>query len=122
MSPLIDVSLVLLIFFMMTATVGSAVSLIKTPEAREGTQLTSDQSMLWIGVQMSKDRQPQPIYSMGMGSKGADANDTNLTLPQLLQRIGARLSEFSIIYSRSCCKVMLTRLFTVCEYESGHSF
>jgi biopolymer transport protein ExbD len=66
MIPLIDVSLVLLIFFMMTAAVSSASSLIKTPQAFEGTGLTRDENMLWIGIDRASDN--SVFYSIGHGN------------------------------------------------------
>jgi biopolymer transport protein ExbD len=76
MIPLIDVSLVLLIFFMMTAAVGAGLfSAIETPRARH--QLAKlDEGMFWIGmdrkgpdgtVEKGPDGQPLPWYSLGKG-------------------------------------------------------
>src|SRR5216683_1145483 len=42
MIPLIDVSLVLLLFFMMTASVATAAALVNTPEASYGAQAAAD--------------------------------------------------------------------------------
>ncbi len=67
MIPLIDVSLVLLIFFMMTATV-AAIGDINTPEA-EHVALIAPQ-MYWIGVvpgQTNADGTPTYTYSLGKG-------------------------------------------------------
>jgi biopolymer transport protein ExbD len=65
MIPLIDVSLVLLIFFMMTAAVSSGVfSPIPTPEAKH--QLASiSTDMLWLGIE-KKDG--AVLYSLGKDS------------------------------------------------------
>lgn len=62
MIPLIDISLVLLIFFMMTATISSGIMApIKTPETSYPTGvLSADQ--FWIGVD-TKDK--QTVYSLG---------------------------------------------------------
>ena len=51
MIPLIDISLVLLIFFMMTATISSGVfANIKTPSARHQLSVISEGS-LWVGIE-----------------------------------------------------------------------
>jgi biopolymer transport protein ExbD len=63
MIPLIDVSLVLLIFFMMTASVIAAGSLINTPVAEFGNLVTATQ--LWIGIDRQADG--SPLYSIGAG-------------------------------------------------------
>jgi biopolymer transport protein ExbD len=75
MIPLIDISLVLLIFFMMTATVSSGLlSAINTPGARRQVEAIS-KDMYWVGIDRQKgptgalekgpDGQPVPIYSVG---------------------------------------------------------
>jgi biopolymer transport protein ExbD len=65
MIPLIDISLVLLIFFMMTAAVGSASSLFATPRA-EYLLLNSEPEMWWIGIHHNGDP-PTAKYSLGKG-------------------------------------------------------
>jgi biopolymer transport protein ExbD len=85
MIPLIDVSLVLLIFFMMTATVGSAASLINTPVAAEGSLLAGDQRMLWVGIDRGADG--QPVYALGRGDKLPAEEDRNLSEAELLQHL-----------------------------------
>jgi biopolymer transport protein ExbD len=82
MIPLIDVSLVLLIFFMMTTTVGTAASLIKIPKAVEGTQVKSDAGMLWIGIDRGADN--RPFYSIGQGDSPPAEGDRRLDNQQLL--------------------------------------
>jgi biopolymer transport protein ExbD len=72
MIPLIDVSLVLLIFFMMTAAISSGVfSNIATPEARH--QLTTiDADMYWFGIHNGTDddtKQEGLVYSLGKDSE-----------------------------------------------------
>lgn len=72
MIPLIDVSLVLLIFFMMTATV-AAVSGINTPEA-EHLLLNISPESYWIGVQPGQpDRDGQkPRFTYSLGNDKAE--------------------------------------------------
>ncbi len=75
MIPLIDISLVLLIFFMMTASVSSGLlSPIQTPAAQHQLQ-TPSQDSYWVGIE-TKDRtgnesrddkgRPRPWYSLGI--------------------------------------------------------
>jgi biopolymer transport protein ExbD len=66
MIPLIDISLVLLIFFMMTAAVGGAGALFNTPQA-EYLLLNSKPDMWWIGIHY---RNGQPEYSLGKDDAG----------------------------------------------------
>ena len=71
MIPLIDVSLVLLIFFMMTAAVSSGVfSSIATPQAQH--QLASiDSDMYWLGIHKGEDKEANEsgvLYSLGKDS------------------------------------------------------
>jgi biopolymer transport protein ExbD len=75
MIPLIDISLVLLIFFMMTASVSSGFfSPIKTPPAKHQLGAIA-KDMLWVGidtkdkdgkVQNGADGKPAPFYSLGV--------------------------------------------------------
>ena len=66
MIPLIDVSLVLLVFFIMTtAAVGGVTSFIRTPPA-EHRLLAIDKNMIWIGI----DREDgQYAYFLGQGDQ-----------------------------------------------------
>ena len=67
MIPLIDVSLVLLVFFIMTtAAVGGAVSTIRTPPA-ENKLLAIDKNMLWVGI--DRDGDGQLVYYLGQGEQ-----------------------------------------------------
>jgi biopolymer transport protein ExbD len=66
MIPLIDVSLVLLVFFIMTtAAIGGAVSTIRTPPA-EHMLLAIEKNMLWVGIEHADG---QLIYSLGQGEQ-----------------------------------------------------
>lgn len=68
MIPLIDVSLVLLVFFMMTTTVSSAAGLIALPEAANKFLQTSKPETMWVGIDRGPDG--QPTYSLGESDKG----------------------------------------------------
>jgi len=88
MIPLIDISLVLLIFFMMTTTVAVAGSGILTPETRFAI-LSSDANMLWVGI----DRGPggAPVYSVGEENRPAADENQNLTEAAVVERVTAML-------------------------------
>ncbi|HEX4589115.1 MAG TPA: biopolymer transporter ExbD [Gemmataceae bacterium] len=94
MIPLIDISLVLLIFFMMTATVAVAGAGIDTPAVYNGNQISTDPLMIWIGVDRAENG--TPVYSIGQGDKPAAEGDERLPLPQVLDRLDARLKAASV--------------------------
>lgn len=87
MIPLIDISLVLLIFFMMTATVGGVASLIATPSAEY--RLMTINSGVWIGMDQGPDGAPR--YSMGRGEGGQADEFSNRA--ELLKRLRDDLSK-----------------------------
>jgi len=94
MIPLIDVSLVLLVFFMMTAGAIAVASNIKLPEATYN--LTSgNEAMIWVGVQaVEADPSALPYYSIGEGENPpASKDDEGLTEKQVLERLDAKLKE-----------------------------
>lgn len=93
MIPLIDVSLVLLIFFMMTATGAMAAALIPTPATAFGTLMSTDPLMIWIGIERDKDG--NAIYSLGRGDRDpASPEDQGLqTQEALLTRLDLLLPE-----------------------------
>src|SRR4051812_40141468 len=91
MIPLIDISLVLLIFFMMTATVAVSGASIDTPNVYNGTGLTTDQAMIWVGVDRAENG--AAVFSIGQGDKPAAAGDEKLTLAQVLAKLDAKLKE-----------------------------
>jgi biopolymer transport protein ExbD len=69
MIPLIDVSLVLLVFFIMTtAAVGGAVSFIRTPPA-EHRLLAIDKNMIWVGID-DPDKNHRFVYFLGQSEQG----------------------------------------------------
>jgi biopolymer transport protein ExbD len=89
MIPLIDVSLVLLIFFMMTATVASAGSAINMPSALFGANIK--QQLLWIGIDKAADG--TPLYSLGQADESPRAEDQKLSKSEVLERLDERLKE-----------------------------
>jgi len=91
MIPLIDVSLVLLIFFMMTATVAGAAALINTPSASYGAQIFNDAQSYWIGINRGADG--TPFYSLAQADKSPAKEDMNLTEKEVMARLDERLKE-----------------------------
>jgi biopolymer transport protein ExbD len=91
MIPLIDISLVLLIFFMMTATVAIGGALISVPQTEHGSEMNLDPTMVWVGI--DRDRDGNAVYSIGEGQRPAEADDSQLAFDQLLLRLDRRLQE-----------------------------
>ncbi|MFN4259655.1 MAG: ExbD/TolR family protein [Gemmataceae bacterium] len=90
MIPLIDISLVLLIFFMMTTTAVLAGSGILTPNVLHGFYLDANPSNFWIGIDLVDER---PIYSIGEGENAAAETDRNLTEEEAVKRLAERLAN-----------------------------
>jgi biopolymer transport protein ExbD len=90
MIPLIDVSLVLLIFFMLTASTIGSTLFIDTPATDYG--LVADDPEAW---RIDIDRQgEQVVYSLGQGDKPAEKEDSGLaTEKEILDRLKARLAR-----------------------------
>jgi biopolymer transport protein ExbD len=73
MIPLIDISLVLLIFFMMTAAVAAGLADIDTPKAKHKVEMLKQDMKLWIGVDVQAfpggprvSDKTKPYYSLGV--------------------------------------------------------
>jgi biopolymer transport protein ExbD len=99
MIPLIDISLVLLIFFMMTASGVGIAGMIATPATEYGTT-TERTDTVMIGINLEND---EPVYSLAVGNKAPAPEDRDLRsqdallgrLKDLLERIPGRV-EVSI--------------------------
>lgn len=90
MIPLIDISLVLLIFFMMTATV-AALSPIDVPSLRYAGELSKDQEAITL---MIDKRGGEPVYALRVGDKPPEREDSELSsLGLLMNRLDARLAS-----------------------------
>jgi len=90
MIPLIDISLVLLIFFMMTASVAS-MSSVDVPGMRNAGELSKDVDAITI---MIDKRANEPLYSLRAGDRGAEKDDSNLeSLNALMAQLDRRLSS-----------------------------
>lgn len=92
MIPLIDISLVLLIFFMMTSTVAALGAHIKIPESKYAADLTVNVEMIWIGVNFVGESEP-PRYSISYDKEPAAPNDNDLNVDQILERVAGILSR-----------------------------
>jgi len=91
MIPLIDISLVLLIFFMMTSAV-AAVSPIDVPGMKNAAELSQIPDALTVLV----DKRPggAVYYALRVGEKPAEKADDNLAnLAELLARLDAKLAN-----------------------------
>ena len=100
MIPLIDISLVLLIFFMMTATVAVSGADIQTPQVYQGVGLMpSDSSTFWVGIDRGDGG--KPVYSLGQGDRPPQDADRNLTQEQALARLDAKIQEMNSMFGVS---------------------
>jgi biopolymer transport protein ExbD len=88
MIPLIDVSLVLLIFFIMTTTGVTSAALAGLPEAVNGLVVANPQ-LIWIGIEESPEG--APVFSIGAGEARPAPEDTGLVLGEVLAKLRQRL-------------------------------
>ena len=97
MIPLIDVSLVLLIFFMMTSTVSGLAANLQLPEVHSAPGgLASDQ--LWVSIEKNPDNpNANPTYSVGVGNASAREGDRNLDLATAIQRLDEKLATMGSV-------------------------
>ena len=89
MIPLIDISLVLLVFFMMT-TVVAALSPIEVPESKYAEEFTKEVDS--FTVQIDKRGPDDVVYALRVGDKTSIEDNNLATLAELLTRIDARLA------------------------------
>ena len=91
MIPLIDVSLVLLVFFMLT-TVVAAVSPVNVPEMKYAQEIAKEADS--ITVMIDKLGAAEHAYALRLGDQGPTPDDNNLlTLGELVARLDKRLAE-----------------------------
>jgi len=94
MIPLIDVSMVLLVFFMLTASGAGAAAFINTPQAVNAP--IANTSGIWIGVNLEGEGTDRVlVYSLGdEGKPSPDPGDRRLaTRGELLARFDALLAQ-----------------------------
>lgn len=102
MIPLIDISLVLLIFFLMTASVSSGVlSPIRTPAAKYQLATIND-DMYWVGIdvkdsegnkQKDKDGNLVPWYTLGKTTE--EFLERSSTIQPVLKDLASRLDQYA---------------------------
>ncbi|HEY8503222.1 MAG TPA: biopolymer transporter ExbD, partial [Gemmataceae bacterium] len=90
MIPLIDISLVLLVFFMMTTTV-AALSHINVPETKHTAETTDNPEAFWLGI--DRDLNGTPLYAISRGTRAPSAEDSGLTESELLARFDERIRQ-----------------------------
>jgi len=91
MIPLIDISLVLLIFFMMTAAVGGAASIFDTPRANYKL-ISAKPEIVWVGIRRDDAGEPNYSFGKGEGDKGKEfARDR----AAMLQALATELNELA---------------------------
>jgi biopolymer transport protein ExbD len=89
MIPLIDISLVLLIFFMMTTAV-AALSPVDVPNMKHASEFRGDRDA--FTVQIDKRADGEVFYALRIGDRAPETEDNNLpTLAELMARLNARL-------------------------------
>lgn len=88
MIPLIDVSLVLLVFFMLSASVGLA-SQVLTPEVDNGLMADNAEG---LNIDITLDGEGQPVYALRVGEKRAEEDEGDLrSMAAVLDRLKARV-------------------------------
>jgi biopolymer transport protein ExbD len=92
MIPLIDISLVLLVFFMMT-TVVSSMSPVDVPSMNYAQELAKESNAITIHIDKLSGSK-EHVFAVRIGEAGAKPMDNNLlTLGELLARLDANLAE-----------------------------
>jgi biopolymer transport protein ExbD len=93
MIPLIDVSLVLLIFFMLTASGAGVAAFVPTPPAEYANIAISNPDDVQLNINLTGQGDNRaPVYSMVVGNKILSDKDANLdTMEELLARLRAYL-------------------------------
>lgn len=93
MIPLIDISLVLLIFFMMTMTV-AAISRIKVPDMKNPITIDSDPGVMRIDIDLKDGK---AVYALGIGVANPLPEDDNLSSDvELKIRLDERLKGLTV--------------------------
>ena len=88
MIPLIDISLVLLIFFMMTTTI-SALSRIPVPTMGSGVTIETNPGVIRIDIDWVDEK---PVYAIGLGTQAPAPEDIDLKSEDAFKtRLAARL-------------------------------
>ena len=92
MIPLIDISLVLLIYFMMTAVVAT-MSPVDVPGMKNAAQLSKQQDAITVMIDRQKET---PVYGLRIGERAPTREDSNLdSMAAVLARLDAKLAADS---------------------------
>lgn len=95
MIPLIDVSLVLLIFFMLTAATGGLAAFVPTPKAEVGT-LDPNSQVVQLNINLEGEgADRKPVFSFSVGNHFLDREkDSNLaTMDEMLNRLQEYINQ-----------------------------
>lgn len=94
MIPLIDVSLVLLIFFMLTASSAGLAAFVPTPQAEYGAlSPNTDEAQLNINLEGEGDNR-RPVFSFSVGNKYLTEGDSEFSsLDAMLKRLQEHLES-----------------------------
>lgn len=98
MIPLIDISLVLLVFFMMTASVIVSSNNIDVPSS-PNSYLAATGGTYWVGIDRNVDpegKEGPPLYSFGEGDKPPEKENTGLSESEVVNRLGDLLKRESL--------------------------
>lgn len=91
MIPLIDVSLVLLVFFMLTASTAVTAGLVKTPETEYGLMAANPEG---LRIDITLSATGDPIFALAEGTNPALPEDSGITsLNDLLGRLQGKLAK-----------------------------
>jgi len=97
MIPLIDVSLVLLIFFMMTSTVSSVVSAIKVPEIVSQVDRVDNVKLINVGINFVSDAEPASYSLHWLLEDGSKGGENNLSEADTLKKIDDIMEKQSLV-------------------------
>jgi len=93
MIPLIDVSLVLLIFFMLIGTGVAMASFVKAPEAEFGQLAEANEKVMRIDITRD-DADGSPIFALGLGDQAPTEEERDLrTVAAVLDRLKTRIAR-----------------------------
>lgn len=96
MIPLIDVSLVLLIFFMLTASGAGMAAFVPTPPAEYG-DISVNPEEVQLNIDLKGDNgDRKPVFSLSVGNQIREEKDGNLqSMQELLDRLKVHLNKTS---------------------------
>ncbi len=97
MIPLIDVSLVLLIFFMLTASGAGLAAFVPTPAAEYANTAVGNPEDVGLNIDLTGEGDNRrPVYSMTVGNKILSDKDANLeSMGELLARLKVYMETLS---------------------------